>query len=92
MERQMAINLGDKVKDTVTGFTGIAIARTTWLHGCDRITVQPPLGKDGKHPDNFTFDEKQLVLVKSGVVKTESNKPSTARTGGPQDDKAALRR
>lgn len=88
----MAIDLGDKVKDTVTGFTGIAIARTTWLHGCDRVTVQPPLGKDGKHPDNVTFDEKQLVLVKAAVVKTESKKPSGARTGGPQNDRAELRR
>lgn len=43
------INLGDKVKDSVTGFSGIAIGRTTWLHGCDRITVQPEgVDKQGK--------------------------------------------
>jgi len=35
------IKLGDKVKDTITGIQGIAIGRTTWLTGCDRITIQP---------------------------------------------------
>lgn len=86
------IKLGDKVKDSVTGFTGIAIARTTWLHGCDRLVVQPEgQTKDGKLFENYTFDEKQLVLVKSAVVKTEAKTPSLKRTGGPRDDKAALR-
>ncbi len=35
----MPIELGDKVRDTVTGFTGIAIGRAKWLYGCDRIVV-----------------------------------------------------
>lgn len=87
------VNLGDKVKDNVTGYTGIAIARTTWLHGCDRITVQPDsLDKDGKVQDGFTFDEKQLTVLESSVVKTESKTPSLKRTGGPRNDKLALKR
>lgn len=32
----MQVNLGDRVKDQVTGFEGIAIARTEWLFGCPR--------------------------------------------------------
>ena len=44
------IELGDKVKDTVTGFTGIAVARTNWIAGCDRIIVQPEC-KKGKQMD-----------------------------------------
>lgn len=88
----MLINLGDKVKDAVTGFTGIAAARTTWLHGCDRICVHPATGKDGKHHDNATFNEKQLDVIKTAVVKSESKKPSAVRTGGPRDDQAALRK
>ena len=34
-------NLGDEVKDTITGFKGIVVARTEWLNGCARVTVQP---------------------------------------------------
>ena len=41
--------LGDLVKDKVTGFTGIVICRAVWLNGCARLTVQPQkVGKDGK--------------------------------------------
>jgi len=60
----MKINLGDKVKDTVTGFKGIAIARTIWLHGCARITVQPEgVQKDGKLYETQVFDEPQLIVL-----------------------------
>lgn len=86
------VNLGDKVKDQVTGFTGIVIAKTIWLYGCDRVSVQPQdLDKDGKVKESQTFDEKQLILVKAGVVKTEAKIESTKRTGGPRNDKIALR-
>ncbi len=63
------IQLGDKVKDTVTGFTGIAIGRTTWLHGCDRVVVQPPVKKDGTLGENQQFDEPSLVIVSKQKVK-----------------------
>ena len=72
------INLGDKVKDSVTGFIGIAVGRTTWLHGCDRITVQPEgLNKEGKLFENQNFDEPQLEVVKPKKVKEGNHK-----TGG----------
>lgn len=69
------INLGDKVKDTVTGFKGIAIGRTIWLHGCSRIMVQPEgVNKEGKIYETQSFDEPQLVVlskkVKEGDHKT----------------------
>lgn len=80
------VNLGDEVQDIVTGFKGIAIARTEWLYGCARITIQPPVGKDGKVSDNCTFDEPAIKVLKSGKVKPASN-----NTGGSQNDRAALR-
>ena len=72
------INLGDKVKDSVSGFTGIAIGRTSWLQGCDRITIQPPVGKDGKLPDSASFDEPQLIVLTPKKVK----KAKSDKTGG----------
>lgn len=63
------INLGDKVKDIVTGFVGIATARHSYLNGCDRLTIQPSYKvKEGIQPDSQTFDEPQLKIVKSSVV------------------------
>ncbi|MBL0233212.1 MAG: hypothetical protein IPQ08_06065 [Chitinophagaceae bacterium] len=72
------LKLGDLLQDTVTGLKGIAVARTEWLNGCNRITIQPLLGKDGKVPDTYTFDEPQLVVIKKQKVKK-----GKSNTGGP---------
>jgi len=75
------INLGDKVRDTITGFEGIAIGRTKWLFGCDRITVQPDkTGKEGKILETHSFDAPQLVLVRRAKVKVV--KQPKEKTGG----------
>ena len=55
------IALGDTVKDSVSGFVGVAVAKTEWLNGCTRWTVQPPVDKEGKLPETATFDEPQLA-------------------------------
>lgn len=81
------IKLGDEVKDEVTGFQGIAVARTNWMHGCDRIVIQPPVKEDGKHPDHCSFDEPSVVCVKKEKVKPDTRKK---KTGGDKDDRAAM--
>ena len=63
------INLGAKAKDSITGFSGIAVARTTYLNGCVRILLEAKPNKDGK-PREWWFDEQRLG-------------PSAATTGGP---------
>jgi len=80
----MGVELGDKVKDTVSGFIGIAVSRHIYLQGCHRISVQPEVDKDGKCPESQGFDEPQLIIVKSGVVKAEPEPIAPkVRTGGP---------
>lgn len=61
------VKLGEKVKDTVSGFTGIAVVKHEYLHGCFRFTIQPGIDKEGKHPDSCTFDEPQLVKAGKGI-------------------------
>lgn len=56
--------LGDVLKDSITGFKGVAICRTEWLNGCLRVTLQPQDLKDGKPIEAQTFDVEQLDLVK----------------------------
>lgn len=75
------IEVGDKVKDSVSGFTGIVIAEHTYLHGCTRFSVQPLVSKDGKMPDAISFDEPQLVLVSKKKVARGDND-----TGGPKPE------
>lgn len=75
-----AIELGDVAKDSITGFTGVVIGRTKWLHGCVRLTLQPQEMKDGKPLEPHTFDEPQLVLV------TKAVQPTTGHAGGPRPE------
>jgi hypothetical protein len=79
-ETRMPINLGDVARDTITGFTGVVIARHQYLHGCRRFSLQPQEMKDGKPIEPQSFDEPQLELVSA------KQHPTTADTGGPRND------
>lgn len=72
------IELGDEVKDKITGFKGIATSRIKYLNGCDKIGIQPKMGKDGKIPDCIWFDDIQIVLIKKHPQELKYEKP-----GGP---------
>ena len=73
------VNLGDEVTDTVSGFKGIAVSRHSYLQGCDRISIQPSIDKNGKLMDSESFDEPQLK-----VLKTKKVKQGPRITGGPE--------
>lgn len=73
------IELGNKVKDIVTGFEGIVVARVEYLNGCIQYCVKPK-AKDGKMEDGQYIDEKVLEVVDKGVSVRMS------RTGGPMPD------
>jgi hypothetical protein len=78
----MSIRLGDKARDTITGFEGIAVAKTNWLYGCTRCTLQPThLDKDGKMIGSETFDEPQLELVEAAQQELVA-----VNTGGPRPE------
>lgn len=77
------INLGDKVKDIVTGFTGIAVCKTRYLNGCDRVGVQAPSKQNEKPIAWQYFDEPQLKALKKCAVN-----PGNRVTGGYKPDNA----
>ena len=77
--------LGQKVKDIISGFEGIAISCTSYLHGCNRWSVSPTiLKKDGQCGDNEVFDEPQLTVIGDGVCK-EIKKSDNIPPGGDHD-------
>lgn len=63
------VELGDRVKDKISGLKGIAVGISNYLYGCRRISIQPEESKDGKPADWFTIDEPQCIVVKSAVVE-----------------------
>ena len=68
----MLITLGDRVKDIITGFEGVAIAKVEYLNGCIQYQVRPTGLKDGQPRDAHWIDISQLGH-------------SPAGPGGPQD-------
>lgn len=67
------VRLGDKVKDTVSGFSGIAVCKCSYLQGCNRIAIQAPVTKKNpKKLDWEYFDEPQLRVLQKKVIKQGS--------------------
>lgn len=100
MKKFEPIELGDRVKDPVTSYQGIAQAITVWMNGCIRIAVQPEkLDKDGKVPDDRYFDQGQLVVLKKRVhipvAMTVSEAPPAVEkrrsNGGPSRESSNYR-
>jgi hypothetical protein len=79
--------LGFTAKDKITGLEGVIVAQTSYLTGCDRVSIQPRDTKDGKTADWVSFDIGIVDIVTSvpritlNVVEAEVGKKTT---GGPQ--------
>jgi len=75
------VQLGDKARDTVSGFAGVCVCRSEWLNGCWRMTLQPQaLDKDGKPQESQTFDDFQLQVTEPKLQPVGSK-----AAGGPRD-------
>lgn len=84
------IKLGDKVKDKISGFIGIVVACTDWMHGCTRIGVQPTkLKDDGTLIDAQWFDLPQLEKIKDEFE--EEKRGPGGPTPIPQRNKDPMR-
>jgi|SRR6185369_17542753 len=60
--------LGFKVKDRVTGFTGVVTSISFDLYGCIQAIVHPGLDKDGKPLEQNWFDVNRLQLAGERVM------------------------
>lgn len=57
------VKLGDRVKDTISGFKGIMVSHAKHLHGCDTIGVKPEVLHDGQPIECQWFDILRMELV-----------------------------
>ena len=74
------IQLGQKVKDKITGFTGIAVARVEYLNGCVQLLVRakmstPKKGDNQEYPKGTYIDIEELDVVGKGdIIKINKRK------------------
>ena len=74
------IEMYDEVKDTISGFKGIVVAKIIYATGCIRYEVKPRGIKDGKSIEAEWIDESILVITKKAKSETIEKDP-----GGPGD-------
>lgn len=58
------MQLGDRVRDSISRLSGVVIGRTEWLYGCVRLTVQP---------------EEHVNLLKTPAALVEQAEAASAR-------------
>ena len=75
----LEIELGNKYRDMVSGFTGIATGLTMWLSGCDTVGLNPGIDKDGKLMETQWFDINRVKKFEEKVVTVNKERPP----GGP---------
>lgn len=72
------IKLGRTVRDTITGFEGVATGCAEYLWGCKKILIEGKVQADGKMPSQWV-DEQRVEYSDSETETPESEAP-----GGPQ--------
>lgn len=60
--------LGFRVRDKVTGFSGVVTSIAFDLYGCIQAIVNPGIGVDGKLGEQTWFDIARLEVVSQGTV------------------------
>lgn len=65
--------LGFKVKDRVTGLTGVVTSVSFELYGCIQAIVNPGLDKDNKPSDTYWFDINRLEILSDKPVMNQPN-------------------
>lgn len=84
------INLGDRVQDVISGIKGIVVAKTQWLFGCNRITIEPEGNDNGKIFERVTIDEPQAELLATRIF-TPDPKQVMYNPAGDRGDERFLK-
>jgi len=76
--------LGIKVKDQITGFSGVVTGRAEHITGCNTYGVIPKVGKDGKIIEANWFDENRLEVIDKKILLLEkTSKKDKGACGNP---------
>jgi len=79
VEGSFAVNLGDRVRDRVTGLTGVVSERVVQQNGCLFVHVQPSTDHGLNSPRGAWADHKQVTKIGGTNPITT---PVTPRTSG----------
>jgi len=81
--------LGETLKDKITGIEGVAMVRANYYTGCIHYGIQPKLNKNGSLEDWIWLDETRLVKTKKKIIEI-GNRSVERLTSGPDQCGPAL--
>lgn len=87
----MEIELGDIVKDKVSGFKGIATTKMEFMNGCIQYEVVPKVGKDNKMQEGTFIDISSLEIVKKNKNLRSKKETEEESNGGPNHSSIRMR-
>lgn len=79
------IKLGERYRDTATGFEGVATVVSFFQYGCERATLKG-MNRQGEIVE-YGFDAAELEVVRTGEKMTLAE----AKTGGPHGSETVVR-
>lgn len=68
----MKIKLGDRVRDDITGFVGIATAYGRYLYDTPQFRIEAEVTKDGKTESMWLNRKRLSVMAESPVEEVEA--------------------
>ena len=76
------IQLGNIVRDTISGYEGVCMAKVEYLTGCNQVGIKPKgMKPDGGTFDTLYFDEPFVEVVNAAVLTPIV--PRVADAGAP---------
>lgn len=81
----MNINLGDRARDEITGYTGIATGKVSYITGCDQYQLSASINDRGDTPEARWFDETRLkvldalAFVQPAALQNGADKPASIK-------------
>ena len=82
--KNFKFELGEKVKDQITGYSGIIIGRIEYITGCDQyLIVNQKVKSDGERKKGEWFDENRLIKMKGQKFVLKTEKKDYKNNGGP---------
>jgi hypothetical protein len=84
-ENEMKTELGMKMRDRITGFTGIATGRAEYISGCHQVLLNAKVKDDGSFTGVEWFDEQRLeVDTSSPPIKLDNGRTPGADRPAPK--------
>lgn len=63
------INLGDKAKDTVTGFKGYVMARSEYITGCHKVLIKPKTRRSDESQNGYWIDIERVEKIIDDAIQ-----------------------